>query len=262
MVRRKSILRRLRDIFNLDGKVTIVTGGLSGAGEAIVYGLCVCGATVVIADDNEEKGKLLVKDLKDHSYKADFIQTDIKKIITVDNLMREVVSRYGRIDILVNNANTSAQATIDQISDEEWDQVGTLDVTGTFHCLRGVVPYMRKQKSGKIINVVSVDGKVGLKSAGVHHSAASGAILAMTRQLANQEANDGIRVNAVACGILEEKEPSRKYMETEEEIISRIPAKRMGRPEEAASAVVFLASDSANFITGETIDVNGGLYMA
>jgi 3-oxoacyl-[acyl-carrier protein] reductase len=245
-------------MFNLNGKVAIVADGSSAAAEAVIYGLSVAGATVVVVTSDKTKTQPVLDDLADHSYKAEMICMEHTDAEVVYSLLEEAVNRYDKIDLLVNLVHLSEEAAIDGISDENWKGLMQTNTTGAFLYCRGVIPYMRRQKFGKIINVVSVDGKSGFFHAGVHASAASGAVLSMTRQLAKQEAEGGIRVNAVACGALENDKTQPRAREE----ISKIPAGRLAKPEDVAGAVVFLASDSADFITGETIDVNGGFYMA
>ncbi|HBT49759.1 MAG: 3-oxoacyl-[acyl-carrier-protein] reductase [Caldanaerobacter subterraneus] len=248
-------------MFSLDGKIAIVTGGAKGIGKSIVLALSKVGATTVIADIDVNSGRELEACLKQKGLKVEFIEVDVSISESVNKMVKDVVEKYGKIDILVNNAGILHDAQITDIDDATWDRVIRVNLTGVFYCCRAVVPHMIRQKYGKIINIASAGGKMGFPYAGVDYCASKGGIMALTRQLALQISKYGINVNAVAPGTTETELIKDRNEEQKKYIISRIPVGRMGRPEDTAAAVVFLASSGSDYITGETIDVNGGLYM-
>ncbi|WP_422448011.1 SDR family NAD(P)-dependent oxidoreductase [Thermoanaerobacterium sp. DL9XJH110] len=248
-------------MFSLDGRIAIVTGGAKGIGKSIVLALSKVGAITVIADIDALSGQELERNLKQKGLKAEFMQVDVSESESVNKMIDEVVEKYGKIDILVNNAGILHDAQITDIDDATWDRVIKVNLTGVFYCCRAVVPHMIRQKYGKIINIASAGGKLGFPFAGVDYCATKGGIMALTRQLALQISKYGINVNAVAPGTTETELIKDRSEDQKRYIISRIPVGRMGRPEDTAAAVVFLASSGSDYITGETIDVNGGLYM-
>ncbi|MBZ4646764.1 MAG: 3-oxoacyl-[acyl-carrier protein] reductase [Petroclostridium sp.] len=248
-------------MFDLKGDIAIVTGGSKGIGKAIVCALASAGATVIIADIDESSGQQICDELSANGLQAEMAKTDITDSKSVEALMDYTVKKYGKIDILVNNAGILGDASITEISDEDWDRLMAVNLTGAFYCCRAAVRHMLGKRKGKIINIASTGGKQGFPLAGVHYCASKGAIMALTRQLALQVSPQGIHVNAVAPGTTETEMIKNRSEEKKKFIISRIPMGRMGRPEDTAAAVVFLASKAGDYITGETIDVNGGLYM-
>jgi len=248
-------------MLGIKGDIAIVTGGSNGIGEAIVYALSVAGAKVIIADVDVDRGRRVCEHLRSEGYYAETVKTDVTDSKSVGDLITYVADKYGSIDTLINNAGILRDAEITDISDQDWESSIAVNLTGVFYCCRAVVPYMIKAKRGKIINISAADGKQGFPFAGVHYCGSKGGVMALTRQLALQVSQYGINVNAVAPGVTETEmihartEEERKYM------MGRIPVGRLGRPEDTAGAVLFLASRGGDYILGETIDVNGGLYM-
>ncbi|MDN5302120.1 MAG: 3-oxoacyl-[acyl-carrier protein] reductase [Thermoanaerobacteraceae bacterium] len=248
-------------MFEINGKVAVVTGGAKGIGKSIVVALASAGARTIIADIDEIQGKQLENELKVSGLEAEFVYGDVSRSDSVNKLVDYVINKYQRIDVFVNNAGVLHDAQIVDIDDETWDRVLNINLRGVFYCCRAVVPHMIKQKYGKIINVASAGGKMGFPYASVDYCASKGGIMALTRQLALQVSKYGINVNSVAPGTTETELIKERSEEQKKNIISKIPIGRMGRPEDTAAAVLFLASSGADYITGETIDVNGGLYM-
>jgi NAD(P)-dependent dehydrogenase (short-subunit alcohol dehydrogenase family) len=248
--------------FDLEGKTMIVTGGSSGIGKAISCAAAASGAAVAVADINVTAAGELVRELEEAGLKAGVFKVDVSDSFSVGQLMNQVLDRYGSLDVVVNNAGILGDAEITAIDDEKWRRLMAVDLDGVFYCCREAVRIMKERHSGRIVNIASAGGKLGFPFAGVHYCAAKGAVMALTRQLAMQTGKYGIQVNAVAPGTTQTEMVKQRTPETLGYINSHIPLGRMGRPEETAAAVVFLASDAAGFITGETLDVNGGLYMA
>ena len=249
-------------MFSLNGQIAVVTGGANGIGKAITCALAVAGAVVIIADVNEDSGNQVCEELAASGYKSEFVRADVTDSKSVEELMHYVVEKYGAINVLVNNAGILSDAQITDISDQDWERLMAVNLTGVFYCCRAAVRYMRLKNSGKIINIASTGGKQGFPLAGVHYCASKGGIMALTRQLAMQVSPGGIRVNAVAPGTTETEMIKNRSEEKRKLIISKIPIGRLGQPEDTAAAVLFLASKAGNFISGETVDVNGGMYMA
>ncbi len=249
-------------MFDLDGKTAVVSGGGSGIGESISTALASVGVNVVIADINPGVSRDLCRRLEDKGFKASFMQVDVSDSQSVRALFENILQRFGGADIVVNNAGLLADSDILDISDEAWKRLLGVNLDGVFYCCREAVRQMRERnKGGRIINIASAGGKLGFPYAGVHYCASKGAVMALSRQLALQTAGDNITVNAVAPGTTQTGLIKNRTPETVRYIESHIPLGRMGLPRDTAAAVVLLASEHSGYITGETIDVNGGLYM-
>ena len=189
------------------------------------------------------------------------VSLDITDIAAVNNAVKTIISAKGRIDILVNNAGIIARGSIVDLSREQWLQVMDVNVNGNFYFCKAIIPYMIRQHSGNIVNVTSIAGKMGDITAAPVYGTSKGAINAFTKSLARQLAKNGIRVNAVAPHAIETSMSAEWTIEKRKEVIDAIPLKRMGKPEEVAEAVLFLASERSSFITGEILNVNGGMLM-
>jgi 3-oxoacyl-[acyl-carrier protein] reductase len=246
----------------LTGQVAIVTGAARGIGQACAWALATEGADVVTADLGPSDATLAR--LRELGRQALDVPTDVTRRDSVHRLVERVVAEFGRIDILVNNAGTLARVGIEDTSDELWDRDLNTTLRGTFYCIQAVLPHMKARQSGKIVNISSVSGKIGgvaSRAAGSEHgrsgpayAAAKGGVLALTKWVAKDVGREGIYVNAVAPGGID-TEMTRGY----DYGVENIPIPRMGRPEDVAQAVVFLASQMSNYVTGAVLDVNGGL---
>jgi NAD(P)-dependent dehydrogenase (short-subunit alcohol dehydrogenase family) len=222
--------------YGLQGKIAIVTGAASGMGEATA---------------KRSKGKAI-------GYKIDV--TDYSQIET---MMKEIISTHGRIDILVNNAGILRRRTsIEEIEDAEWDLVMKINVKGAFNCCKAVLRYMKRQRSGKIVNISSSAGRSTSELGGAHYTVSKAAVLGLTRHLAREATPYNINVNSICPGLIDT--PMVRQMTTTEELerhLKGIPMGRLGKPEEEAELVLFLVSDVSSYINGATIDLNGASLL-
>ena len=242
-------------------QVSIITGAARGIGRNITLALVGEGSKVIPVDIDREALQSLKAEIEKKGGPTLPIACDISKLSDVERMVEEALTTFGRIDLLVNNAGTIRRGTIETVTEEDWDRVIAINLKGTFNCCKAVVGPMKRQRSGKIVNVSSIAGKLGdITSAPGYGSSKAGAD-ALMKSLARQLAPSGIRVNAVAPHAIETEMSAQWSDERRREIIAGIPLGRLGRPEDVADAVLFLASDAASFITGEILDVNGGALM-
>ena len=242
-------------------QVAIITGGAKGIGMAVALAFIREGAMVVLVDIDKAGLAALREEIEKEGGRALAVCCDISRSAEVEQMAHAVEKTFGRIDILVNNAGIIRRGTIETVTEEEWDQVIAINLKGTFNCCRAVIEPMKRQGGGNIVNVSSIAAKTGdITSAPGYGSSKAGGD-ALMKALARQLAPCGIRVNAVAPHAIETEMSAQWPEEKRREIIASIPLGRLGRPEDVAEAVLFLASKSASFITGEILDVNGGMLM-
>lgn len=250
----------------LSGKTAIVTGSSRGIGRAISFALADEGAKVVINGRKEDTNEV-ARMIREKGGEAIAVIGDVSQPQDVARLVEEGLRAFGCIDILVNNAGGGVPPLpLEEIDPEVWERELRVNLTGTFLCSRAVIRDMKKRGWGRIINMSSQAGRSGSELAGIIYASAKAGILGFTRQLARQVAPYGILVNAVAPGlILSGDRIEKKWKERSEaerqEMLKAIPMGRLGKPEEIAPVVIFLASDDASYITGAVIDVNGGRFM-
>ena len=244
---------------SLNGKVAVVTGAAQGMGLETGQEFARRGATAILIDINGEKLRTAAETVKSVG-KTDSFQMDVSSKSEWLEMVREVESRYGSLDVLVNNAAIFTVTPFEQISEAEWDRVFAVNVKGLFFGCQAVAPVMRKQSWGRIINMSSQAGKTGGLLIGAHYSATKAAVICMTKSFAAALAPDNITVNSVAPGII-----GTEFLQGVpgiENFFPRIPiGKKPGEPRDVANAILFLASEEARYITGEIMDVNGGLLM-
>ncbi|HSB03696.1 MAG TPA: SDR family NAD(P)-dependent oxidoreductase [Thermodesulfobacteriota bacterium] len=245
----------------LKDRVAIVTGGARGIGKAIALTFVREGAKVVLVDVDKKRLETLKNEIVRSGGEAVAISCDISKSSEVKEMINQVQMIFGRIDILVNNAGIIRRGTIETVTEEDWDQVMEVNLKGTFNCCKAVVGVMKRQGCGKIVNVSSIAGKMGDITSAPGYGPSKAAVDALTKTLARQLACYGINVNAVSPHAIETEMSAQWSEERRKEIIASIPLSRLGKPEDVAEAVLFLVSDSASFITGEILDVNGGALM-
>ena len=249
------------DTMKCANRVAIVTGGARGIGRAIVAAFSAKGIVTVIADIDLDAAETAAGEVRDAGGEAWAIQVDISRTEQLAQMVTQTLARYGRLDILVNNAGILSSAPYDTVSESEWDRVMAVNLKGNFFAASEALKPMLAQGWGRIIYISSLSGRNGGVSAGPAYVAAKAAVIGITRHLARKVARNGITVNAVAPGTTE---TDILKMYSDEEIAAQknaILVGRLGKPEEIADTVAFLASDSAAFITGAVIDINGGMYM-
>jgi 3-oxoacyl-[acyl-carrier protein] reductase len=241
----------------LKDRVAIVTGGGQGIGWAICCAFAADGARIVLADINQETGQQAVQELVAAGVEALAVRTDVSQAAEVEALVRQTLDRFGRVDILVNNAGLGLFRSVEACTEAEWDRVLAVNLKGPFLLSKAVMPVMKAQRRGAIVNMVSIAGKTGGVVAGAPYSVSKAGLECLTRSLARELAPYGVRVNAIAPGIIDTPLAANHPPS----FIEAIPLGEKGRPEDVAACALFLASDDARHITGETIDVNGGLLM-
>lgn len=245
----------------LQGKVALVTGASRGIGRAIALTLAEAGADVAVnyAGSEASAGEV-VQAIEAMGRKAIKIQADVASSAQVDDMMKHVLETFGKIDILVNNAGITRDNLIMRMKEDEFDQVIATNLKGVFNCVKAATRPMMKQRSGRIINISSVVGVLG-NPGQVNYVAAKAGVIGLTKASARELASRGITVNAVAPGFIETDMTDKMPEGAREQMITQIPLSRLGQPEDIAKAVRFLASDDASYMTGQTIHVDGGMYM-
>jgi 3-oxoacyl-[acyl-carrier protein] reductase len=242
-------------------QVAVVTGSARGIGMAIALAFVSEGAKTVLVDIDGDALERLREEIEARGGQALAVSCDISQSSAVGKMVNQVLGKFGRIDILVNNAGIIRRGTIETMTEEDWDRVIAINLKGTFNCCKAVVEPMKRRGGGRIVNVSSIAGKMGDITSAPGYGPSKAACDALMKTLARQLAPYHIRVNAVAPHAIETEMSAQWSEERRKEIIAAIPLGRLGRPEDVARAVLFLASDAASFITGEILDVNGGALM-
>ncbi|MFD1423492.1 3-oxoacyl-[acyl-carrier-protein] reductase [Laceyella tengchongensis] len=245
----------------LNGKTAVVTGGSRGIGRAIAITLAEAGADIVIFyAGNHAAAEETIQSVRETGRQGLALKVDVSDKEQVDAAMKEVVSTFGRVDILVNNAGITRDNLLMRMKEDEWDQVIATNLKGAFLCTKAVIRPMLKQKGGRIINISSVVGVAGNQGQ-ANYVAAKAGLIGLTKTTAKELASRGITVNAIAPGFIETDMTSVLDESLKEQMRSEIPLGYYGTPQDIAEAVKFLASDSARYITGQTIHVDGGMVM-
>ena len=244
-----------------ENKVALVTGGTTGIGKAIAQELAKSGFNIAINYRTEtEEMQELKKEIEANNVKCLFVKADISKFEETEKMAKEIIENFEKIDVLVNNAGVTKDGLIMRMKEDAFKQVIDINLVGTFNVTRNIVPYMVKQRSGRIINIASVVGIVG--NAGQrNYSASKAGIIGFTKSLAKELSSRNILVNAVAPGFIETKMTDILNETVKESILSQIPLGRMGTPSEVANVVKFLSEENSSYITGQVINIDGGMVM-
>lgn len=244
----------------LKDKNALITGAAQGIGKQIALEMAKEGANIAVADVNIENAETTAREIKELGVKCLAIKLDVSKQNEIISAFEVFIKEFGRLDILVNNAGITKDALILRMKDEDWDAVIDVNLKGTFLCSKEAIKLMVKQQYGKIINISSVVAFTG-NPGQVNYSASKAGIVGLTKTIAKEYATRGIRVNAVAPGFIQTAMTEAIPEKIKEEMKRSIPLGCFGTPEDVANAVVFLASKKADYITGQVIHINGGMYM-
>ena len=244
----------------LKDKVAIVTGGARGIGKAICQQLAAHGARLAVSDILYEAAEATAAEFRQTGCDAKAFKTDVADGADTQQLVKNVLAEFGQVDILVNNAGITRDNLMVRLKENDWDAVIAVNLTGTFNCMKAVARPMMKARSGKIINIASVVGLMG-NAGQANYSASKGGVIALTKTAAKEFASRNINVNAVAPGYIVTDMTEHLPEEAREAFLKLIPFGRGGSPEDVARVVAFLAGPDADYITGQTINVDGGMVM-
>ena len=248
-------------MFNLEGRVAIVTGSAQGIGRAIALNLAEGGASIALTDMQRSKLDEVVKEVEGKGVKAISFCVDVTDLEAVQAMVDQTLETWSKVDILVNNAGITRDSLVMRMKKEDWEVVLRTNLNGAFYCIRGVLPSMVRQRYGRIINIASVVAQTGNVGQANYISSKAG-IIGLTKAVAAEVARRNITVNAVAPGFIATSMTENLPPEVKEKMLSLIPMGRMGTDSEIATGVRFLASEEARYITGHVLNINGGMFMA
>jgi len=244
------------------GKVAVITGAGQGIGKSIAMLFASEKMRIAVAEVNQEAGNRTVREIQQSGGEAISVHTDVSKRADADRMVETTLKEFGSLDVLVNNAGINYLTPVyEDVNEEEWDRVFAVNVKGVHFCMSAALSPMKRQKWGRIINISSIAGKQGGPGSGIHYSATKAAVMCLTKQFARYVAPFGITVNAIAPGLHDTDMARMLGPEAIQRYISLSPLGRLGTAEDVAYAALFLASKGAAFITGEVLDVNGGVLM-
>jgi len=247
-------------MMDLEGKVALITGGAQGIGKVTALLLARKGADVAVSDINMQGVLETTKEIEGSGRKGLAVEGDVSNPADAERIVATTVEELGGIDILVNNAGITRDKLLFRMTEGDWDAVLNVNLKGTFNCTKAAVKYMIKRKSGRIVNIASVVGEMG-NAGQANYAASKAGIIGLTKSIAREYAQRGINVNAVAPGYIETPMTEALAEKAKEELKGQIPMARLGTPTDVGNAVYFLVSDASSYITGQVLNVNGGIYM-
>ena len=244
----------------LKGKVALITGGAQGIGKAIALLFTREGAKVVIADINLEKARETCQEVESLGGETLAVGGNVAGAKEAETMVQQAADQFGRLDILVNNAGITRDQVLLRMKEEDWDLVMAVNLKGAFLCTKAALRLFLKQKSGKVVNIASVTGEMG-NAGQANYAASKAGLIGFTKSIAREYASRNIQVNAVAPGFIDTAMSQAIPQKDREFLIKQIPMERLGTAEDVAEAVLFLARPAADYITGQVLSVNGGMYM-
>jgi 3-oxoacyl-[acyl-carrier protein] reductase len=247
-------------MMDLEGKVALVTGGAQGIGQVTALHLASKGADVAVSDINREGALRTAKEIEGLGRRGLALEGDVSNPADAEIIVAKTVEQLGGIDILVNNAGITRDKLLLRMTEEDWDAVLNVNLKGTFNCTKAAIKHMVKRKSGRVVNIASVVGEMG-NAGQANYAASKAGIIGLTKSIAREYAQRGINVNAIAPGYIETPMTEALSEKVKEELKAGIPMARLGTPSDVAKAVYFLVSDASSYITGQVLNVNGGIYM-
>lgn len=244
-----------------ENKVALITGATRGIGKEIALELAANGFDIAVNYRSEQAGmEELKKEIEKNNVRCEFVKADVANFEDCESMVKETIEKFGKIDVLVNNAGITKDGLIMRMKKEDFESVIDVNLTGTFNVTRNVIPHMLKQRSGRIINVSSVVGVAG-NAGQTNYSASKAGIIGFTKSLAKEVASRNILVNAIAPGFIDTDMTSVLSDAVKEGINAQIPLKRMGTPKEVAKVVKFLSSEDSSYVTGQVVNIDGGMVM-
>ena len=244
----------------LENKTAIVTGAAQGIGAKIAEKFAEHGASVAVVDINRERAEACAKALTERSVQAEAYVVDVSNTEAVKALVAQVVKRFGRVDVLVNNAGITRDGLLLKMSENDWDSVISVNLRSVFNFTKAIAHTMMKQRSGSIINISSVVGLFG-NAGQMNYAASKAGVIGATKSAAKEFASRNIRVNAIAPGYIQTEMTDKLDEKSRTALLEHIPAKTLGQPEDVANAALFLASELSSYVTGEVLRVDGGMAM-
>jgi len=245
----------------LDGQIAVVTGGAQGIGKSIATSLARQGAHVIVGDLNVQAAESTAEEIAKLGTPATGISLNVAELGSVKAAIKHVVEAWGTIDILVNNAGITKDGLLLRLTEDAWEQVLSVNLTGAFYCTKAVLPSMVRNRKGRIVSIASIVGAMG-NVGQANYAASKGGLIAFSKVVAREYASRGITSNAVAPGFIDTAMTQAMQPEARDSLIKQIPCQRLGTPEDIAHAVSFLVSQEASYITGQVLHVNGGMLMA
>jgi len=244
----------------LKGKVAFITGGAQGIGRSIAIALAGEGANIIVSDINGELAEKTAAELSKTGVKTMAVACNVAKLSDVEKAVSEATKTFEKIDILVNNAGITRDNLLIRMKEEDWDLVLDVNLKGVFNCIKAISPLMMKKRCGKIINIASIVGEMG-NAGQANYSASKGGVIALTKTVARELAARGVTSNAVAPGFIDTEMTKKLPESVVGKMMEQIPLKKLGSPDDVAAAVIFLSSPDSDYITGQVLNVNGGMYM-